>query len=65
MFADLSMRSHHCLFTVHANKREVINYRLTRVDEDGRERVQLVEGHSRTLNVILRKSMRFPTYVSQ
>jgi len=47
MFVELSMRSHRYLFTVHA-KREVINYRLTSIDEDERERVQLVEGYSRT-----------------
>jgi hypothetical protein len=38
MFVDLSVtHRHQCLFIVHANEREVINYRLTRVDEGGRE----------------------------
>lgn len=44
MFVDLSMRCYRCLFIVHANEREVINYHLTRVDEGGRECIQLVEG---------------------
>lgn len=66
MFVDLSMRRHRCLFTVHANEREVINYRLTHIDEvGGRERVQLVEGRSRSLALIPRKSTRFPTYVGR
>lgn len=63
--SPLSVHNYRCLFTVHANKREVINYRLTCVDEDGRERVQLVEEHSRTLTIIRRKSMRFPTHVNK
>lgn len=44
MFVDLSMRCYRCLFIVHANEREVINYHLTRVDEGGRECIQLVKG---------------------
>jgi len=34
---SLSTRRHSCLFIVRANESEVINYRLTRVDEGGRE----------------------------
>lgn len=62
IFADLSTHRHRCLFIIHVNEREVINYRL-RVDEGGRERVQLVEGRSCTLVLILRKSMRFLMYI--